>query len=92
MIFFYAFISFQYAFEKHHAGLKVMSSRLKELETLHLYWNHCNDSIFSSLIGFSSLKSLDLSDNQLTGSINSKLHSPLSRKLTLYIYKIINQR
>ncbi|XP_011038947.1 PREDICTED: LRR receptor-like serine/threonine-protein kinase GSO1 isoform X2 [Populus euphratica] len=49
-------------------GLKVLSSRLKKLENLHLYGNHCNDSIFSYLSGFSSLKSLGLSGNQLTGS------------------------
>ncbi|XP_011015534.1 PREDICTED: probably inactive leucine-rich repeat receptor-like protein kinase At3g28040 isoform X2 [Populus euphratica] len=55
-------------FEKHHAGLKVLSSRLKKLENLDLSWNQCNDSIFSSITGFSSLKSLDLSANQLTGS------------------------
>ncbi|KAI5593536.1 hypothetical protein BDE02_03G020300 [Populus trichocarpa] len=50
-------------------GFKVLSSRLKTLENLHLGGNQCNDSI--SLTGFSSLKSLDLSYNQLTGSINS---------------------
>nr|XP_034929556.1 receptor like protein 29-like [Populus alba] len=61
-------ISFQYALEEHHAGLKVLSSRLKKLENLHLRWNQYNDSIFPSLTGFSSLKSLDLSYNQLTGS------------------------
>ena len=61
-------ISFQYALEKHHAGLKVLSSRLKKLENLHLSGNQYNDSIFPSLTGFSSLKSLDLSGNQLTGS------------------------
>ncbi|KAL3598186.1 hypothetical protein D5086_006104, partial [Populus alba] len=60
-------ISFQYALEEHHAGLKVLSSRLKKLENLHLNENQYNDSIFPSLIGFSSLKSLDLSYNQLTG-------------------------
>nr|TKS04619.1 hypothetical protein D5086_0000140880 [Populus alba] len=49
-------------------GLKVLSSRLKKLENLHLRWNQYNDSIFPSLTGFSSLKSLDLSYNQLTGS------------------------
>jgi len=65
-------------FEKHHAGLKVLSSRLKKLENLYLIGNQYNDSIFSSLSGFSSLKYLNLSANQLTGSstgINSKLHS-----------------
>ncbi|KAI5560272.1 hypothetical protein BDE02_16G036600 [Populus trichocarpa] len=49
-------------------GFKVLSSRLKKLENLHLRWNQYNDSIFSSLTGFSSLKSLDLSYNKLTGS------------------------
>ncbi|KAL3598210.1 hypothetical protein D5086_006128, partial [Populus alba] len=61
-------ISFQYALEEHHAGLKVLSSRLKKLENLHLSVNQYNDSIFPSLTGFSSLKSLDLSTNELTGS------------------------
>jgi len=51
-----------------HAGFKVLSSRLKKLENLHLSGNQCNDSILPSLTGFSSLKSLDLSNNQLTGS------------------------
>jgi Leucine-rich repeat (LRR) protein len=61
-------ISFQYALEEHHAGFKVLSSRLKKLENLLLSGNQCNDSIFPSLTGFSSLKSLDLSYNELTGS------------------------
>uniref|UniRef100_A0A2K2B0P1 FHA domain-containing protein n=1 Tax=Populus trichocarpa TaxID=3694 RepID=A0A2K2B0P1_POPTR len=49
-------------------GLKVLSSRLKKLENLLLRENQYNDSIFPSLTGFSSLKSLYLSGNQLTGS------------------------
>ncbi|KAG6780339.1 hypothetical protein POTOM_013193 [Populus tomentosa] len=49
------------------SGLKVLSSRLKKLENLHLSGNQYNDSILPSLTGFSSLKSLDLSDNHLTG-------------------------
>ncbi|KAG6780310.1 hypothetical protein POTOM_013164 [Populus tomentosa] len=49
-------------------GLKVLSSRLKKLENLYLSYNQYNDSIFPSLTGFSSLKSLDLSTNELTGS------------------------
>ena len=70
----------------YHAGFKVLSSRLKKLENLLLSRNHCNDSIFSSLTGFSSLKSLDLSHNQLTGSINSKLLSLYQENWGLYIY------
>jgi hypothetical protein len=35
---------------------------------LDLSFNKLNNSIFPSLTGFSSLKSLDLSGNQLTGS------------------------
>ncbi|KAG5244660.1 receptor protein [Salix suchowensis] len=41
---------------------------LRNLESLSLKMNEYNDSIFSTLTGFSSLKSLDLSYNQLTGS------------------------
>ena len=62
------FICFQYTFENHLAGFEVLSSRLKKLENLDLSWNYYNDSIFSSLTGFSSLKSVNLSDNELTGS------------------------
>ena len=85
-------ISFQYALEEHHAGFKVLSSRLKKLENLLLSGNQCNDSIFPSLTGFSSLKSLGLSRNQLTGSINSKLHSLYQENWGLYIYIFNNQR
>jgi Leucine-rich repeat (LRR) protein len=80
-------------FEKHHAGLKVLSSKLKKLENLDLSGNQCNDSIFSSLSGFSSLKYLNLSRNQLTGSstgINSKLHSLKKIEDLIYIYLVIN--
>jgi hypothetical protein len=68
MIFFYAFTSFHYALEEHHAGFKVLSSRLKRLENLHLSGNQYNNTVFPSLTRFSSLKSLDLSHNKLTGS------------------------
>ena len=61
-------ISFQYALEEHHAGLKVLSSRLKKLENLHLSGNQYNETVFPSLTGFSSLKSLDLSNNMFRGS------------------------
>ncbi|KAG5244661.1 receptor protein [Salix suchowensis] len=50
-------------------GFEVLSSRLKKLENLDLSGNQYNDSIFSSLTGFTSLKSLDLSHNlELKGS------------------------
>ncbi|KAF9681474.1 hypothetical protein SADUNF_Sadunf05G0005200 [Salix dunnii] len=52
-------------------GFEVLSSRLKKLENLHLSGNQYNDSIFSSLTGFSSLKSLDLSRNNLIGSTST---------------------
>ncbi|KAL9392952.1 hypothetical protein Peur_012237 [Populus x canadensis] len=65
--------------------LKVLSSRLKKLENLDLRRNQCNDSIFSSITGFSSLKSLDLSDNQLTGSVSCIL---LRKLRTLYLLSI----
>nr|TKR79515.1 hypothetical protein D5086_0000271750 [Populus alba] len=66
-------------FEKHHAGLKVLSSRLNNLENLYLIGNQCNDSIFSSITGFSSLKSLDLSYNEVTRSGLKVLSSRLKK-------------
>nr|XP_034894868.1 receptor-like protein 15 [Populus alba] len=60
-------------------GLKVLSSRLKKLENLALSDNQYNDSIFPSLTGFSSLKSLDLSANELTGSGVKVLSSRLKK-------------
>jgi len=42
--------------------------RLGKLENLDLSGNQLNNSILSILSGLSSLKSLDLSDNMLTGS------------------------
>ncbi|XP_073265326.1 cuscuta receptor 1 isoform X2 [Populus alba] len=47
---------------------KVLASRLRNLEKLYLSDNKFNDSVLSSLSGFSSLKSLDLSNNSFTGS------------------------
>ncbi|KAB5555969.1 hypothetical protein DKX38_006878 [Salix brachista] len=50
-------------------GFEVLSSKLTKLNVLYLSDNRFNDSIFSSLTGLSSLKSLDLSDNlELKGS------------------------
>uniref|UniRef100_A0A6N2KWT3 Leucine-rich repeat-containing N-terminal plant-type domain-containing protein n=1 Tax=Salix viminalis TaxID=40686 RepID=A0A6N2KWT3_SALVM len=63
-------------------GVKVLSSRLKKLENLDLGWNRYNDSIFSSLTGFTSLKSLNLSYNfELTGSTGVKVSSSRLKKL-----------
>jgi len=42
--------------------------RLGKLENLDLSGNQLNNNILSILSGLSSLKSLDLSDNMLTGS------------------------
>ena len=52
------------------AGFEVLSSKLRKLNVLDLSENHFNDdsSMLSCLTGLSSLKSLDLSDNMLTGS------------------------
>jgi len=53
----------------------VLASGLRNLEELDLSDNELNDSILSSLSGFSSLKSLDLSGNRFTGStgLNGKV-------------------
>ncbi|XP_011010638.1 PREDICTED: LRR receptor-like serine/threonine-protein kinase GSO1 [Populus euphratica] len=68
-------------------GLKVLSSRLKKLENLYLRGNQCNDSIFSSLSGFSSLKSLDLSYNEvITGSGLKVLSSRLKKLENLDLF------
>ncbi|CAK7340588.1 unnamed protein product [Dovyalis caffra] len=47
-------------------GFEVLASGLKKLEELHLVNNAINDNILPSLCAFSSLKILDLSDNELT--------------------------
>ncbi|KAI5587102.1 hypothetical protein BDE02_05G009100 [Populus trichocarpa] len=49
-------------------SFQVLSSALRNLEELNLRYNKLNDSILSSFSGFSTLKSLDLSDNMFTGS------------------------
>ncbi|XP_061971518.1 cuscuta receptor 1-like [Populus nigra] len=49
-------------------GFQVLASGLRNLEKLYLHGNKLNDSILSSLSGFSTLKSLDLSSNRFTGS------------------------
>ena len=57
------------------SGFQVLSSALRNLEELDLSFNELNDSILSSLSGFSTLKSLDLSRNMFTGStgLNGKV-------------------
>nr|KJB68150.1 hypothetical protein B456_010G228500 [Gossypium raimondii] len=46
--------------------------KFNKLEVLSLNGNLLNNSLFSSLVEFSNLKSLDLSDNQLEGAIYTK--------------------
>ena len=59
------------------AGFEIISSHLGKLENLDLSYNTFNNSIsiFSDLRGLSSLKSLNLSYNELTGSttVNGKV-------------------
>jgi hypothetical protein len=49
-------------------GFQLHPVRLGKLENLDLRGNQLNSSILSILSGLSSLKSLDLSNNMLTGS------------------------
>nr|TKR91849.1 hypothetical protein D5086_0000219710 [Populus alba] len=49
-------------------GFQLLVSRLRQFEELDLSDNKFNDSILSSLSGFSTLKSLDLSSNMFIGS------------------------
>jgi Leucine-rich repeat (LRR) protein len=53
----------------------VLASGLRNLEQLDLSYNKLNDSVLSSLSGFSTLKFLDLSNNRFTGStgLNGKV-------------------
>ncbi|KAJ6397388.1 hypothetical protein OIU77_018409 [Salix suchowensis] len=50
-------------------GFQGLASGLRKLKELHLTFNKLNDSILSSLSGFSTLESLDLSENCFTGTI-----------------------
>ncbi|KAH1055125.1 hypothetical protein J1N35_033190 [Gossypium stocksii] len=52
--------------------------KLNKLEVLSLRGNFLNNSIFSSLVELSNLKSLDLSGNELEGAINTKNLNALS--------------
>ncbi|KAI5587119.1 hypothetical protein BDE02_05G010400 [Populus trichocarpa] len=49
-------------------GFQVLASGLRNLKQLDLSYNKLNDSVLSSLSGFSTLKFLDLSNNRFTGS------------------------
>jgi Leucine-rich repeat (LRR) protein len=62
----------------------VLASGLKNLLSLHLSDNKLNDSILSSLSGFSTLKSLHLSYNMFTGStgLNGKVVNHSYLKIT----------
>jgi Leucine-rich repeat (LRR) protein len=76
----------------------VLASGLRKLEELDLSGNKLNESVLSSLGGFSTLKSLDLSSNRFTGStgLNGKVvnHSYLRwhsiMRHNLFFIKIIN--
>ncbi|KAJ6397399.1 hypothetical protein OIU77_018420 [Salix suchowensis] len=50
-------------------GFQALASGLRKLKILHLSYNKFNDSILSSLSGFSTLESLDLSGNSFTGTV-----------------------
>ncbi|XP_039027932.1 receptor-like protein 15 isoform X1 [Hibiscus syriacus] len=63
----------------HRNGFKWLS-RLSNLETLDLSWNHLKNNILLHVGHLSSLKTLNLAENQLEGSVNIKELSRL-RKL-----------
>uniref|UniRef100_A0A6M2EZK9 Leucine-rich repeat-containing N-terminal plant-type domain-containing protein n=1 Tax=Populus davidiana TaxID=266767 RepID=A0A6M2EZK9_9ROSI len=65
-------------------GFQVLVSGLRQLEELDLSDNKFNDSILSFLSGFSTLKSLDLSGNMLTGSTG--LNDSLNGKVVNHSY------
>jgi len=70
MVDIYIYISVNFfASDNLLSGFQVLASGLRNLEKLYLSANKLNDSILSSLSGFSTLKSLDLSDNKFTESI-----------------------
>ncbi|KAJ6917993.1 hypothetical protein NC651_012259 [Populus alba x Populus x berolinensis] len=68
-------------------GFEVLSSKLRKLEVLDLSENRFNDdkSILSCFNGLSSLKSLDLSFNEVTRSGLKVLSSRLKKLENLYL-------
>uniref|UniRef100_A0A6N2KXI9 Leucine-rich repeat-containing N-terminal plant-type domain-containing protein n=1 Tax=Salix viminalis TaxID=40686 RepID=A0A6N2KXI9_SALVM len=50
-------------------GFQALASGLRKLKILNLSGNKFNDSVLSSFSGFSTLESLDLSDNCFTGTV-----------------------
>ncbi|KAK8703686.1 hypothetical protein V6N13_047335 [Hibiscus sabdariffa] len=59
--------------------------KLTQLEELNLNGNLLNNSVFASLHGFSNLKSLDISHNQLQGSLDMKDFDAFTSLRELYI-------
>jgi Leucine-rich repeat (LRR) protein len=70
----YIYVNF-FASDNFLSGFQVLASGLRNLEQLDLSYNKLNDSVLSSLSGFSTLKFLDLSNNRFTGStgLNGKV-------------------
>ena len=56
-------------------------SRLRNLEFLNFHGNNFNNSILTSIGGFLSLKSLDLSNNDIKGVIHFSSKFPYFIKL-----------
>ncbi|KAA3478447.1 receptor-like protein 12 isoform X1 [Gossypium australe] len=61
--------------------------KFNKLEVLNLYENKFNNSIFSSLVELSNLKTLDLSYNQLEGAIYTKDLNALSNLEELILFR-----
>ena len=78
MVEIYIFVNF-FASDNFLIGFHELASGLRELQELELSDNKFNDSILSSLGGFSTLKSLHLSINKFTGSIGLNGKSFLPR-------------
>ncbi|XP_052198789.1 receptor-like protein 56 [Diospyros lotus] len=69
-------VSFNDMTESIHINSFARLSKLRNLEFLNLRGNNFSNSILTSIGGLSSLKSLDLSDNDIKGLINfSKLEN-----------------